>query len=441
MIDFLKVELPKGIGAAWAKHPALDFITPVNLKTGECAPRSEAQYKQLLFTTYPSGLATMQGSLHKLRHGQHNGGDFPAWAVAATIDELAYSFKFRPAQATLRTLEFGLNVPLPVSATDLLSRAVLYKTLPFDLRHFGGKGYYLEAEAQQYYLKLYNKQQQLAADHYWAPVPLLRVEVKTRRMEWLRDAGITTLADLANPTRLALLGERLAETFDKTLFTAVAIPTHLSKAEQRLLMVGRSPHYWQILQKEHPDSLRKNRQRYRKITAQHVPDVLALAAAKGLKTHWEQLRTAAPSLPHLISLGGQTIPELTDLPAVPDRPFFPGFNSLSIGVEVGAGAAASQPAVRQCQTCGRDITRQAGTSRFCSEAHYGDEGKRCRNAASNPRHNTRRAMKGTAQQSLLAPTLFDIMPYLRLPAAVHDFALAGLTVRYMDMHEQALRLG
>jgi hypothetical protein len=418
MVDFLKVELPKEVGARWAKHPALDFLTPVNLKTGECAPRSEAEYRQLLFTTYPSGRATMEGSLHKLRHGQHNGGDFPAWAVAATIDELAYSFKFRPAQAILRTLEFGLNVPLPASATDLLSRAVLYKTLPFNVSHFGGKGYYLEAEAQQYYLKLYNKQQQLAADRYLAPIPLLRTEIKTRRMEWLSELGITTLADLVNPTQLALLGELLAETFDKVLFAAVAIPAHLSKAEQRLLVEGCRPHYWQTLRKKHPESLRKNRQRYRELTSQYAPDVLALAATEGLATHWEQLRTAAPMLPGLVDLAGQTIPELTDLPAAPDRAFFPGFNSLSIGVEARAG----QPVGRRCRTCGRDISKQAASSQFCSEARYGKPAKRCRNANSNRRNNTRRAVRLASQR----PLLFDLVPYLRLADDVRAFALASI---------------
>ena len=135
-------------GAMWAKHPALNFYTPVSELTGECAPRSEAHYRQLLFRTYPSGRATFEGSLHQLRHGQHNGGPFPAWAVAATIAELAYSFGFRPEQAQLRALEFGLNVPLPSSATDLLRRAVLYKTLPFNLNHFAGLGYYTRREVE-----------------------------------------------------------------------------------------------------------------------------------------------------------------------------------------------------------------------------------------------------------------------------------------------------
>ena len=423
MVDYLKFEVPKEVGAAWAKHRALDFITPVNLGTGEVMPRSEAVYRELVFTTYPSGRATVQGSLHKLRHGQHNGGNFPAGAVADTIAELAYSFKFRPEQAELRALEFGLNVPLPASATDLLSRAVLYKTLPFNLNHFGGRGYYLETAHQQYYLKLYDKERHLTANRYLAPGPLLRTEIKTRRMEWLREVGVATLADLTDSTKLAELGKLLVEAFQQVLFSAVTIPAGLSKAEQRLLIEGRHPRYWQLLHKEHPDSLRKNRQRYRELTAQHTPDLLARAALEGIVNGWEQLRTAPPCLPGLVDLAGQPFPELTDLPATPQRLVIPVFNSLSIGAEPGTVGTVGGAAVRRCQTCGRDISAQSARSKFCSEALYGKEVKRCRNADSNPRNNTRRALQQATQQAVL----FDLVPHLHLAATVREFVLSGLS--------------
>ena len=422
MIDFVKVELPREVGAAWAKHPALDFQTPVSLKTGECAPRSEARYRQLMFTTYPSGRATLAGSLHQLRHGQHNGGDFPAWAVAATIDELAYSFRFRPNQAELRTIEFGLNIALPAPATDLLRRAVLYKTLPFSLALFGGRGYYLEAAAQQYSLKLYDKQRHLLAKHRLRLAALLRVELRVRRMEWLSKAGIVTLADLTQPAKLAVLGELLAEALSQVLFAVGTVPAGLAKAEQRLLTEGRHPAYWQTLNEERPASLRKSRQRYRELATHHAPDQLALAAAEGLAAGWERLLTAAPSLPHLVSPAPPIFPVLTNCRTALARAVLPGFNSLTIGVEPGASTGAGWQPTRRCRTCGRDISAQAPGSWYCSEARYGKEAKRCRNAGSNPRHNTRRAVVRLAQQ----PCLFDLLPHLRLAAGIREFATSNI---------------
>ncbi|AMR27698.1 hypothetical protein A0257_11720 [Hymenobacter psoromatis] len=414
----MKVEVPPEVGRGWTTHPDLTFYTPVNLKTGECAPRSEATFRNLLFTIYPSGRATFEGSLHKLRHGQHNGGPFPAWAVAATIAELAYSFKFRPEQARLRALEFGLNVPLPAPATQLLRRAVLYKTLPFDLSHFGGQGYFLEATAQQYHLKLYDKQRHLAAYHHPATAPLLRVELKTRRTEWLSGAGVATLADLTDPAKLAALGAMLIEALDQVLFAAASIPAGLSKPVRQLLTAGSHPNYWQALRKEHPESLRKQRQRYRELLTQYAPDLLAPAAAAGLAAGWEHLRTAAPCLPHLLKAHPQTIPVLTNCPPAPARPNRPGFNSLSIGVEP---ATPPVPDVRRCQTCGRDISGQAAGAQYCSEARYGRAAKKCRNAASNPRHNTRRAVQKTVREC----SLFDPLPYVRVRPELRAFVLAG----------------
>lgn len=419
MIDFVKVELPPGTGAAWAQHPALDFYTPVSQLTGECFPRSEARYRQLLFCIYPSGRATFEGSLHKLRHGEHNGGSFPAWAVAATIAELAYSFRFRPEQARIRALEFGANVPLPASVTQLLRRAVLYKTLPFDLHHFGGRGYLLKAIAQQYQLKLYDKQRHLAAYQHPAAAPLLRVELKTRRTEWLRDAHVATLADLTDPAKLEALGALLVEAWQQVLFAAPTVPPGLPKPVRQLLVAGSHPDYWQALAREHPASLRKQRQRYRELVAQYAPDPLIQAATAGLVAGWEQLRTAAPSLPYLLEARPQIIPELTNHPAAPARSNYPGFNRLSIGLKPGTPLP---PGVRRCQTCGRDISEQAASARFCSEARYGRAAKRCRNAGSNPRHNTRRALQRATWQLYL----FDVVPYLHLPASERDFLLAGL---------------
>ncbi|GAB2854647.1 hypothetical protein [Hymenobacter ruber] len=389
MIDFVKIELPPKVGAAWAKHPDLNFSTSVGCQTGEVSPRSQARYRHLLFETFTGGRATIAGSLHKYAHGLHNGDDFPAWNVAATIAELAHAFGFRPEQATLRTVEFGLNVPLPESATNLLSRAVLYKTLPFSIEHFGGAGYYLNAAAQQYYLKLYDKQRHLVAINHPPPGPLLRVEVKVTRMVWLSDAGVVTLADLANPECLRQLGVLLAQAFQDTLFAAVAVPASLSNAEQRLLTAGSRSNYWQTLRKEHPASLRKNRQRYRELTALHAPDTLAMVVAADLPERWERLRMAAQPISESTGRAKAFIPELTDLSTEPVRVAFPGFNPLIIGEEVGIAEASAT--VRRCKTCGRDISGQQANSLFCSQALYGAAGKRCRNADSNPRNNVRRA--------------------------------------------------
>lgn len=419
MIDYFKAELPGGASAVWENHPALNFFSPLNEQTGEYGSERTAEYRHLQFKIFSSGRATIAGSLHKYWHGEHNGSDFPAWAVQEAICELAHSFGIDPATAQLRALEFGLNVPLPAPATDLLRRAVCYKTLPFDVRTFGGHGYYLQAIAQQYYLKLYDKQRHLASFGLPAAEHLLRAELKASKMMWLRPLRVGVLADLTDPAKLNALGARLDEAFGQVLFGAKDVPASLPPAAQRLLAQGTSPAYWQQL-KTQPENFRKTRQRYRALTAQHVPDELAEAAANGIADHWQRLLTprAVPVLTR------SAVPVLTDAPTWSVSTTCPGFNPLCIGVEAEATPTElTVPPVKQCLTCGRDISHQVPSSKYCSEKLYGAAGKRCRNAASNPKHNAKRDIA----LRLKASALFDQRPYLKLPVKM-QMAVCGVFV-------------
>ena len=59
---------------------------------------------------------------------------------------------------------------------------------------------------------------------------------------------------------------------------------------------------------------------------------------------------------------------------------------------------------KQCLTCGRDISNQKSTSKYCSEKLFGREVKRCRNVISNLRRDE---LKRYPSQ-----TLFDVDQYL-----------------------------
>jgi hypothetical protein len=78
-------------------------------------------------------------------------------------------------------------------------------------------------------------------------------------------------------------------------------------------------------------------------------------------------------------------------------------------------------AARRCHTCDRILTSTSSRAKFCSELEWDKLGKRCRNAASNPLHNTLRAVKRILSQS----TLFDQRPYLRIPEPIRAAVLAA----------------
>jgi hypothetical protein len=59
---------------------------------------------------------------------------------------------------------------------------------------------------------------------------------------------------------------------------------------------------------------------------------------------------------------------------------------------------------KQCLTCGRDISNQKSTSKYCSEKLFGREVKRCRNRISN--------FKRDELNRYPSQTLFDVDQYL-----------------------------
>ena len=71
-------------------------------------------------------------------------------------------------------------------------------------------------------------------------------------------------------------------------------------------------------------------------------------------------------------------------------------------------------AARCCPTCGAPIaSHRKPEARYCN--------KKCRNAASNPVHNTLRAVHRIESQ----PQLFDCRPFLRIPEPVRAAVLAA----------------
>jgi len=386
VVDYLKIALPDGtLGTS-----GLALFTPTDHESGECQSWREAEHRNMKLRIHRNGYTELTGSLHKFWHGQHNGGPFHLDAIGEAVADLSDTFGFKAEVAVLRTLEFGLNVPMSTSAAELLRRAVLYKTSTLDLKQYGGKGCYRIAEAQQYYFKLYDKELHLLSMGFASPGPLLRVELKATRMALLAEAGITNLTDLTKPKPLAALGKLLERAFASVLFAAPSRPATLTRTERQFLTVGANFNYWHDLNEQHPESLRKNRTKYREIVAKHCPDLLANEASNGIITGWQRLLETP-----------QSIPELTGFTATSSGLLLPGINTLNRVVE-----PVSEP--RRCQTCSRDISGQSEQSKFCSEAMHGAAGKRCRNAGSNPRNNAKRSKwyPSAAQYQL-----FDVVLY------------------------------
>lgn len=457
MVDYINAELPTGC----LDNSGLEFSASVITETGElCTDWREATHGPFTIRVHNrSGYTELKGSLHKYKRKSHNGDAFPRWEVAQAVQELADELGFDPAQAQLHGLEFGANVPLEASAKGLLRRGVLHGTKPIDSREWGGRGCLLEAEGQQFFFKLYDKEAQLTDTGYSATGPLLRVELKARKMKFLEKAGIKTLADLANPTALEVMGELLLAHLSKVLFSPPGqLPQTLNQSQQRLLREGASKNYWT----EQPQpKLRSGLKQYRQLVTQHVQDAQLTAAKEGLRSVWQELLHQPEPAPLVDIMPALVAPQITHLsrvlpPSIKEKEearLFPtaegllraeptplnqkeneGVSERSNGEELEeeesrekefeekfATKTPAPRAPRCCQTCGRLLDSRNAMTKFCSEKELGKAAKKCRNAASNPRNNARRRLLKIESQALL----FDTRPYVKVPEQMREFVLAA----------------
>jgi hypothetical protein len=423
MVDWLYITLPPG---TLDKCPGLTFKHTVRDDTGELDDWKEALHGPFKISVFANGRTELRGSLHKYWSRSHNGGDFPLWAVSQAIQQLATELRFDPAQAQLHGLEFGANVPMPTPARELLRRAVLHSTQTIGLRTWGGRGCLREAVHQQYFFKIYDKEAQLIDTGHTPSGPLLRVELKARKMEFLKKAGIETLADLTNPLALQVMGEMLSAQLDKVLFAAPSeLPTALRQAERRLLRDGARSVFWEELPKP---KLRTQLKEYRQLVAQHITDSVLDAATEGLRNTWQQLLHQPSLLSLLATTTERVAPQINPLSRVLSRSqeeenttelprraegLLVALSNHPHPLDEGEPATA-QPQVRCCQSCGQALAPERKPStKYCD--------KKCRNAASNPAHNARRTLLRIESQ----PLLFSIREFVRVPEPIRAFVLAA----------------
>ena len=383
----------------------------------------------------------MKGSLHKYWSKSHNGGPFPRWAVAQAVQNLAAELKFNPVQGALHGFEFGVNVPMPTKAKYLLRRAVLSakrgghpKTL--NSKH-SEKGLMREVVAKHYFDKLYDKEQQLTAAGYVSPaLHLLRVEVKVRKMQLLQKAGVRTLADLANPAALVLMGELLLEHLNSILFAVPGkIPPTLRASQQRILRDGATAGYWDELAEQSRLRVKVKVKQFR-MAKELVPDVALEAATQGLRSVWQQLlHEPAPAL-SVATVAESNTPQLYHSYRVvtwsKEEAAPPLINAVGAGGLLPCPPARltaddderEQPttAARCCLTCGRALTSSSSRAKFCSERVLGAAAKRCRNTDSNPRNNAAATRRKIMSQGQL---LFDDSDFVRVPEQYRAFVLAA----------------
>ncbi|MBV6405538.1 MAG: hypothetical protein GFGODING_02317 [Flavobacteriales bacterium] len=435
MIDYAKIELPVEVGARLLHHPALSFIGKFDHATGavlgdapciaEYGPRTAigrtndtaTDRRALQFIVYPSGRTILHGSFHKYAQGGANWGDYTFTQFAATVAELCDTFNLDPHMLRLLQLEAGANVEPPLRTSRTLQAIVCHREgHPFGpMRSSKGRSLGIVMERDQYAVKVYDKGRQ-----YARPGELLRFELKFTKAIEPQRLGIYTVNDLLNPGAWHRLRARIMDIYGELFIAEPSIHLPRLNASQRTFVeLARSPHYWQELNR---GARHKARARYAAIVERFAGSNLKDALGRTLDAKLNDLL----NVPLQASARGDVF---TDIPAGYATPSGERFHgSVKVGIRsprtsIVDDSSEGDPlqrtteeqrltgtatGVRRCLTCGRDITDQRPGSRYCSESRYGKDGKRCRNAGSNPRNNRLRSLQRIERE----PLLFDHRPFV-----------------------------
>lgn len=434
MIDYAKILLPVEVGARLLRHPALAFIGKFDHTTGAVLGDSPciAQYgplvrigrtndspdarRALQFIVYPSGRTIMEGSFHKYAQGGANHGAFTYVDFLAVVAELCDTFDLDSHTMRLLQLEAGANVEPPLPTSRTLRAIVCHREgHPFGpMKTSKGRSLGIVMQRDQYDIKIYDK-----GRHYGLPFDLLRFELKFKKAAPFNRLGIYTVNDLLNLDVWHRLQARVMVVYGELVIAEPSIDiTSLSESQTTFVELVRAPGYWQGLTK---GARHKARARYADIVARFAGSDLKAGLGRRIQTTLSSLlESPMPTArrgDHFTNipadhLNGAREPFLTSVKGAIGPHGIPAGGAAPSKVERNRCDPANEApvaGVRRCLTCGRDITDQRAGSSYCSEARHGKDGKRCRNAGSNPRNNHLRSLERIERE----PLLFDHRPYLR----------------------------
>lgn len=297
MLDGIKLH-GVGIDAInLTKNPLLNFVTCVNLKTGEIQASETnnsvliedyitnthvAKFKELTFTFKETTLINVitnaqrksynmdiTGSLHKLYNNGKNDNDFTFTELADTIAYLIQTFGESIMNFKILRLEYGVNIDTPIPASELINQTIIYKTKRANVLNYNN-GLMKCFRLTQYEVKIYDKGLQTNAGYN-----KLRFEIKILNSQYLKATKIRTLKDLLKIEVWNKLASHLYDVFINLLIYE-DITNKLTEKEIIFYTNAQNINYW--LKLKNKDTFRNNRAKFRKINKKYgcmLQDIVA----------------------------------------------------------------------------------------------------------------------------------------------------------------------
>lgn len=293
LIDFVKIRLPQKYVSILLNNELLleKFDTPVNEPTGAIRKNSKvAEWNGIKIQIKDDRHIEISGSLHKYWQNGRNYQDYTYTDLVNTVIDLFTKVNINPYEATLHNVEFGVNVETLFNPDYLIKNILSYKGSSFnEMQRRQGASLGVDCYKQRYAVKAYNKGKQ-----YGLEENNFRFENKVFKMVHVKEAGIDTLADLLDRTKLARLGEMLISSFEAIIIYDKSIDsTKLNKQTQELYKEAWNPKYWEELKRENPKGFDYYRARFRSIVKAHSTNNLQEQALRLITAKWKELLNTA----------------------------------------------------------------------------------------------------------------------------------------------------
>lgn len=241
MIDYIKLDISQDLERVMSNE-SLAFLRRFNEDTGECKGSRSANHLNWFILLRRNKYLTLEGSLHKFFNGgEHNYNDFCYRDMKNTIAEITTQIGFESNTAVLHNIEFGVNIEVPFNVKEFLQNQVInYKGQPKAKNSAIKKtGHMIEFIQTGYLIKFYDKGSQ-----YKLSRNILRFEIRTKRMAFIKSTGIKTLSDLADISKLRKLVPLLLKAFDNILIYDKAVESNLSAEDLTIYLHGINENYW-----------------------------------------------------------------------------------------------------------------------------------------------------------------------------------------------------
>lgn len=236
----------------WTNNKNLSFRSWTDTATGEIPKNNKHANINGLHLSIIDGekstFCNVRGSLPKYYNkGETNAPDYHYTDFVNTCDQLQTQLRLNPETALLRGFEFGANINIPFDIQNVYECVKCYKQYTAKANTDKGKAKGISFDFQQYQIKIYDKGLQETGKKS----RVMRFEIVVKKMEWVKNLPIKTLADLQSPAVWLELSKILLKVWNDTIFIDKSLLYKaMTNHEQKKYLYYFNAHYWANLNRK-----------------------------------------------------------------------------------------------------------------------------------------------------------------------------------------------